>query len=688
VPENPGTPGAEGGAPPLRAAAWRPAAVLARLLPPDARLPVALAFGVVLIALGGAVLNDRAGGWLMRAENEATARAWAADLDDTLGDDLPALLARTPPSAAARTALARARHVGEVFRYKLFDEAGRLVFVSDDLADPDRLDSTLAAHRGSAGVAAAILAGGSHVAAARGIPPERPAFYAEAYVPAYRDGRIVGIAEVYVDQTARQARYGVTFLAVEAAIAVLVLLAGLPSAFAAWRRTRQQRAAEARVRFLAMHDGLTGLPNRTHFSEALAAALSGRRKGDGAVAAIALDLDRFKEVNDSLGHAAGDALLQAVAARLRAELREGDVVARLGGDEFTVAQVGEAQPAAAARLAQRLVAVLSEPFDLPGGHRVTTGASAGIAVAPADADGPDALLRAADAALYRAKADGRGVARCFEPAMDAELSARRRLTQDLRTAVADNGFDLAYQPLHRLSDGALVGFEALLRWPHPERGMVPPDTFIPIAEETGLIVPIGAWVLRRACAAAAAGWPDGLSVAVNLSPVQFRRGADLVATVRDALAVSGLPAHRLELEITEGLLLHDAEAALATLTELRGLGCAIAMDDFGTGYSSLGSLWRFPFDKLKIDRSFVLGMEGNPKAAAIVSSVVALGRALGLIVTAEGVETAAQAASLRDAGCTQGQGFLLGRPASIAAVSERFAGAAAASPAGVDAGAA
>ena len=239
-----------------------------------------------------------------------------------------------------------------------------------------------------------------------------------------------------------------------------------------------------------------------------------------------------------------------------------------------------------------------------------------------------------------------------------------------------------YQPLHCFADGGLGGFEALLRWPHAERGPVPPDAFIPIAEETGLIVPIGAWVLRRACLDAA-GWPDGLKVAVNLSPVQFRRGVDLVALVRDALAVSGLPPERLELEITEGLLLHDTDAALRTLTELRALGCSIAMDDFGTGYSSLGYLWRFPFDKLKIDRSFVLGMGEDPKAAAIVSSVVALGRALGLTVTAEGVETAEQVASLRDAGCAQGQGFLLGRPAPTAAVAARFAPEAADAPGGV-----
>ena len=643
-------------------------------MPADARLPLAFALGAVLLAAGGALLNERAAAWLMQKEAEATARAWAADLDDGLGDDLTSLLARKPPSEAARATLARARRVGDVFRYKLFDASGRLVFTSDDLQRPEDLEETLAGHRGSSAIAAAILAGGSHVEAARGIPPHRPAHYAEAYVPARRQGRVVGVAEVYVDQTARQLLYQRVFLVVEAAVAALVLLAGLPPAIASWRRTRQRRAAEAKVRFLAMHDALTGLPNRAHFAEALSDALSRRQAGRGGdVAVVAIDLDRFKEVNDGLGHAAGDALLQAVAARLRAGVREGDVVARLGGDEFAVAQRGPAaQPESAARLAERLVAALCEPFDLPGGHRVACGASAGVAAAPTDADGPDALMRAADTALYRSKADGRGVVRCFEPGMDAALAARRRLTQDLRTAAAEGGFDIAYQPLHRLADGALVGFEALLRWPHAECGTVPPEAFIPIAEETGLIVPIGAWVLRRACADAA-GWPDGLKIAVNLSPVQFRRGADLVALVRDALAVSGLAPERLELEVTEGLLLHDTDAALRTLTELRALGCSIAMDDFGTGYSSLGYLWRFPFDKLKIDRSFVLGMGEDPKAAAIVSSMVALGRALGLTVTAEGVETAEQAANLRDAGCAQGQGFLLGPPAPTAEVAARLA---------------
>ncbi|WP_084113134.1 putative bifunctional diguanylate cyclase/phosphodiesterase [Belnapia moabensis] len=628
------------------------------------RLPFALASAAILLAVGGAVINEYAAAWLLRRDAEATAHAWAKNMDEMLGDELPALLARHPPSPTALSVMAQGRRLGNVFRYKLFDTQGHLVFISDDLEQTDRLQGTLAAHRGNSDIAAHVLAGGVHVEAARGEPPRRPSYYAEAYVPAYRGGTIVGVAEVYVDQTQKQALYRHAFAIAELAIAALVLLSSLLPGLIAWRRTRERRAAENKVHFLAHHDLLTGLPNRASFREALGAALSRSLRDGSQVAVIALDLDRFKEVNDVLGHAAGDALLCEVARRLRAELRQEDTVARLGGDEFMVVQVGLAQPHGAACLAERLVAVLSEPYDLPGGQRAAAcGASAGVAVAPGDGSEAEALLRAADAALYRAKAEGRGVARFFEAGMDEALAERRRLTHDLRCAVAKSGFELAYQPLQELPGGKLVGFEALIRWHHPERGLVPPAHFIPLAEETGLIIPIGAWVLSQACREAAT-WPEDVKVAVNLSPAQFRNSAALLATVSDALATTGLTPSRLELEVTEGLLLQDTDAVMATLVALSNLGCGISMDDFGTGYSSLAYLWRFPFNKLKIDRSFISNMNAEPKAMAIVSTIIALGRALGITITAEGIETEKQAEALSGVGCSQGQGYLLGHPMS------------------------
>jgi diguanylate cyclase (GGDEF)-like protein/PAS domain S-box-containing protein len=419
------------------------------------------------------------------------------------------------------------------------------------------------------------------------------------------------------------------------------------------------REAEAHIRHLAHHDALTGLANRALFRERLGRALAAARRRGGPVAVLCLDLDRFKPVNDTLGHPVGDALLRAVAARLLACVREGDTAARLGGDEFAVLQAGAGQPEAAGALARRLVEALSAPYEVLG-HQVVVGASVGVALAPGDGRDPDELLKRADMALYRAKADGRGTFRSFEPGMDARLQARRLLELDLRKALAAGELELHYQPLVDLRTGAVSALEALLRWRHPARGLVPPGEFVPLAEEIGLIVPVGGWVLRRACADAA-GWPGGVRVAVNLSAAQFR-GRELVAAVVGALAAAGLAPARLELEITETVLLRDGEATLATLRELRALGVRIAMDDFGTGYSSLGYLRSFPFDKIKIDRCFVRDLGASADCEAIVRAVTGLGGSLGIATTAEGVETEEQLERLRAEGCDEAQGFHLGRP--------------------------
>jgi len=419
----------------------------------------------------------------------------------------------------------------------------------------------------------------------------------------------------------------------------------------------ERKRSEAQIAHMAHHDALTGLPNRVLFRAAMESALA-RLCGNEKLAVLCLDLDAFKSVNDTLGHPIGDALLKIVAERLRGCARESDMVARLGGDEFALIGVCT-EPAEVSALAQSAIEAISAPCEIEG-QQIVIGASIGIGMAPEDGTDPDHLLKKADMALYRAKADGRGVARFFEPEMDERLQARRALEVDLRNALVQGGFELFYQPLVNLKTDAVSGFEALLRWRHPDRGMVLPGDFVPLAEETGLIVPLGEWVLRNACAEAA-GWPETVKVAVNLSAVQFK-SEGLVPSVISALASSGLPASRLELEITESVLLNNSEAILRVLHQLRGLGVRISMDDFGTGYSSLSYLQSFPFDKIKIDRSFVRDLGEREDSMAIIRAVVGLGDSLGMTTTAEGVETAEQLERLRAEGCTEAQGYLFSPP--------------------------
>ena len=425
----------------------------------------------------------------------------------------------------------------------------------------------------------------------------------------------------------------------------------------------ERKQAEARIAYMAHHDALTDLPNRVLFHEQLNELLARVRRHSESLAVYCLDLDHFKGVNDTLGHPMGDALLQAVAQRLRKCLRDSDLVARLGGDEFAVVQYPLGSPNEASTLAGLLIETVSKPYQVHG-HEFVIGASIGIALAPGDGHEADGLLRNADIALYRARAEGRGTAHFFEPEMDRRIQARRMLELDLRKAFANGEFELFYQPLISLSTNAINGFEALLRWRHPERGLVAPGEFIPLAEEIGLIAPLGEWVLRTACTEAMR-WPGELKVAVNLSPAQFRsRG--VVNAVLTALAYSRLPADRLELEITESVLLGETDANLATLHQLREIGVRISMDDFGTGYSSLSYLRCFPFDKIKIDRSFVRELSERPDCVAIIRAVAGLGSSLGIATTAEGIETVEQLECVRAEGCTEVQGFLFSppRPAS------------------------
>jgi diguanylate cyclase (GGDEF)-like protein/PAS domain S-box-containing protein len=419
------------------------------------------------------------------------------------------------------------------------------------------------------------------------------------------------------------------------------------------------REAQEKLAYLAHHDPLTGLPNRTRFREDLEQTLHLVNR-DGGLAVLCLDLDHFKEINDSLGHPIGDDLLKEVACRLRTSVREGDIVARLGGDEFAIVRAGiDLQASETSSLAERLIEIVGAPYVVQG-HQVNIGVSIGIAFAPNDGEDPDQLLRNADMALYRAKEDGRGTYRFFEPGMDARAQARRVLEIDLRAALTRDEFEVHYQPIHDLNTDQITAFEALIRWRHPLRGMISPMDFIPLAEETGLITQLGDWILRRACMDAAT-WSREVRVAVNLSPIQFKN-SNLVQSVISALDASHLAPERLELEITESVLLQDSEATLAALHRLRSFGVRISMDDFGTGYSSLSYLRSFPFDKIKIDRSFVQELATREDSMAIVRAVTGLGKSLGISIVAEGVETPEQLGLLRTEGCTEVQGFLFSRP--------------------------
>lgn len=426
----------------------------------------------------------------------------------------------------------------------------------------------------------------------------------------------------------------------------------------------ERRATEAKIAYMAHHDPLTGLANRVLFQAELQKATAAARRGRGC-ALLYVDLDHFKEVNDTLGHSAGDALLRAVTARLRAAVRETDIIARLGGDEFAIIQTPFDVPDDAAHLARRIIAALAEPVRLSG-DRAVVGTSIGIACAPADGTDPEDLMRKADLALYQAKADGRGIYRFFKPDMTMRLQTRHALGINLRSALDRGEFELHYQVQVALPTREALGFEALLRWRPPGRTLVPPSEFIPLAESSGLIVPIGEWVIRQACTDAMT-WPAHLSVAVNLSAVQFK-AEGLVSVVRSALAESGLAPHRLELEITETVMLQHSETTLQTLHELRALGVRIAMDDFGTGYSSLSYLQRFPFNRIKIDQSFVRGLGREEGSKAIIRAVIGLGTNLGIATIAEGIETETQLAQVLAEGGVVGQGYLFSRPVPAADV--------------------
>jgi diguanylate cyclase (GGDEF)-like protein len=584
----------------------------------------------------------------------STAKSWARFLATSV-TDLEQIAGGEQPSGASMAFLQSARKSGEIFRYVIFNREGFVQLVSerDQVSLVDRSEH-------DADAARSITARQPIVDVKEGSSADLPAFFARAYVPILVDGRTIAVVAAYVDETALRADSYHTFLIAAAALGLLTGGAFTIPAIAWYRRTKEKQHADRRIRFLAHHDALTGLANRTQLIEGLETALAVLPLRGGSIAVHFLDLDHFKQVNDSLGHDGGDFLLKTVAERLRDVIRVDDVVARLGGDEFVVIQTRISGKDQAENFARRLISAVTAPMKLKDRPFVAT-VSVGVALAPADGSDSERLLKSADLALYKAKADGRNCFRFFLAEMDTELQARFDLERIVSAAVLRDGFELHYQPLFEMSERRLIGYEALIRLRAEDGSLIAPLVFIPVAEEMRVIDKIGAWVLREACRTAVT-WPENLTVAVNLSPAQFLTGSisDIVA---EALKTAGLAAHRLELEITETLLLGDTEAILAELQKLKAMGVAIVMDDFGTGYSSLSYLWRFPFDKIKIDRSFMQAFDGSARdAETVVKTIIALGRQLNMRVTVEGVETAKQAAFLDQADGDQAQGYFFGRP--------------------------
>ena len=619
----------------------------------DILLFLVVSAACVLFILGGVVAAYSASHYLLQRDAEATAAIWAKYVAQNI--DLNGLLAGNTISANNQMYFDQAREAGHVFLYKIFNSGGLLIHKADY-----RDKKIVPIERENLGsLLLEIVAEGSHVQIKTDSLSSNTRYFAEVYFPLIYNGSIKGFVSLYIDQTERAQLFRHTFHFFSAALAILMAIAaGLPLHIV-WKKLRQRREAEMRIRFLAHHDPMTGLPNRLQFNEKLREALI-RAKGDGTcVGLLYVDVDCFKDVNDGLGHAAGDVLLCDMARRASSVVRDVDIVARLGGDEFAVIQLGISERADATELAAKICRHLTGVYDISG-HVVASSVSVGVAIGPKDGADANRLLKSADLALYRAKATGRSSYCLFEPWMDTRLHVRRQLEHELRDALSTEQFELYYQPQFDLLSGDLSGFEALLRWHRADGVVVPPNEFIPVAEETGLIVSIGAWALRDACLEAMA-WPWPGSVAVNLSPAQFW-SCDVISLVKEATLGLGFPPERLELEITENLLLSNTESVKHAIHKIKDLGVKITMDDFGSGYSNLSYIWKFPFDKIKIDQVFVQNLENGRYIAAIIDAIFSIGHSLEITVAAEGVETIEQANFLKDRGCQQVQGYLFGRP--------------------------
>ncbi len=592
---------------------------------------------------------------LVHEDARGNARDWAYFLAANVGD-LKEIAAGELPSVASTAFLEAARKSRQVFRYVIYNRRGYSQFVADrhQIGSIDMSELSVEAAR-------AVSSRNTVIDTAESDDPDTPRYFARAYVPVIVDGEAVGAVAAFVDETDQRTLFQNTFLIAVVALSGLTALSFAIPAIAWYRRTREKQQSDRRIRYLAHHDALTGLTNRARLIERLENILALLPSFETQLAVHFIDLDHFKDVNDSLGHDCGDFLLKNVAARLRSVVRVDDVVARLGGDEFVVLQSHVTSKVQAQNFADRIIAALGQPLHF-GQHELRVEVTIGIAMAPQDGNTAERVLKSADLALYSGKSAGRHCAHFFTPEMDDVLRERLSLEKLLREAAANGGFELYYQPVFEKGGTHLVGYETLLRLPAPDGSLILPERFIALAEEMRLIDRIGAWVLNEACRTAAT-WPPDLAVAVNLSPAQFEAG-DIVETVAGALKASGLTPSRLELEIVEKLLLDSSETTMRQLHALKDLGVSIVMDDFGTGYSSLAYLWKFPFDKIKIDRSFIqhLANSGSHEVETVIKTIIALGRELHMRVTVEGVETRPQADFLDTVDADQLQGFFFGLP--------------------------
>ena len=614
-------------------------------------------------------------GWVTREESdhrleqdaEQSALRWSRQLAQSVPELGQAFQAgHAAPSTLTQWAALQTEVA--TFRWKLLDVDGKVVLSSQALeapATPHSTNTSSVPDIAASGVPpgplrAQVLSGIAHSALHRGSGPGLPDVYSEVWVPVSQDARVLGLAHLIIDQSAPAASAATGLVRIASVVSLLLMLIGALASYQHFSGRKRQRKAEAQVRYLADHDILTGALNRASFHAVMVQAAALAPRSGRGFSVLRVNLDRFRNINESLGREFGDDVLRLVAQRLRACLQQGDRLGRLEGDEFALLLNGRSSVEAVEPVAHKLSQALAEPFSLAG-HEVRCRASTGISLYGVDGTAPDDLLAKTELALFRAKAHGHGTFAFHEAELDQQMQSRRDLARDLHTAVAERQLTVHYQPLFATDAEELVGYGALLRWQHPERGMVSPAEFVPLAESAGLIDEIGLWVLRQACSDAS-GWPASLTVAVNLSANQFASGT-LVRQVSRALADAGLAPERLVLEITESLLMNNSEQVMQTLRHLGALGVSIAMDDFGTGYSSLAYLWRFPFDKVKVDQVFTRNMVKDPKVAMIVRSIITLAHSLDMRVNAEGIENPDQMAALQALGCDELQGFLLGRPA-------------------------